>query len=76
VVAIFGPTNHQAWGPWDKSQISNFKCQVVRVELACSPCFYRRFDLGTPQGCAGRDCLARITPEMVIDAVETLGVFS
>ena len=60
-VAIFGLTNYKAWGPYtgktgDTSDTP--RATVVHLDLACMPCFYRGHDLGTPEGCATRDCLA------------------
>ncbi len=68
VVAIFGPSNPSAWGPW------GVKSEVVRVEMDCSPCFYRGFRLGRREGCHDPKCMDGITPEMVLAAVERLGV--
>jgi ADP-heptose:LPS heptosyltransferase len=65
VVALFGPTNHGAWGPWDPTGRS----VVVSADLPCQPCFYRGHDLGTPEGCPNRTCLQLITVEQVVDAV-------
>jgi len=56
-VAIFGLTNHKAWGPYTRGAPERHAA-VVRLDLPCMPCFYRGHDLGTPQGCATRDCLA------------------
>ena len=56
-VAIFGLTNHKAWGPYTGGAPERHAA-VVRLDLPCMPCFYRGHDLGTPQGCATRDCLA------------------
>ncbi|MFQ6016234.1 MAG: glycosyltransferase family 9 protein, partial [Anaerolineae bacterium] len=64
VVAIFGPSNHRAWGPWGDEHA------VVRLDLPCSPCFYRGFELGTPEGCASRECLTSITSQQVLAAIE------
>ena len=67
VVAIFGPTNARAWGPYPPDAARN---QVVRETLACSPCIHRGHSFGTPQGCAARTCLAIIETSAVLDAVE------
>jgi heptosyltransferase-2 len=56
-VAIFGLTNHKAWGPFTGGS-SKQQAAVVRLNLPCMPCFYRGHDLGMPEGCATRDCLA------------------
>ena len=65
VVAVIGPTNHRAWGPYP---VSAPRHAVVREELACSPCIHRGHALGTPQGCAARTCLDLITPTAVVTA--------
>src|SRR5437588_2863631 len=56
-VAIYGLTNHKAWGPYTGEKTSQ-RATVVRLDLPCMPCFYRDHSLGTPEGCATRDCLA------------------
>lgn len=66
VVALFGPTNHGAWGPWDPTGRS----VVMSADLPCLPCFYRGHDLGTPEGCPNRTCLQLITVDQVAEAVE------
>jgi ADP-heptose:LPS heptosyltransferase len=67
VVAVFGPSNDLAWGPYPPDLH-----RVVRATLPCSPCFYRGKLLGTPQGCATRDCLQLVTPAMVLAAARQL----
>lgn len=68
VVALFGPSNHQAWGPW-VGEGREGRAIVIRAELSCSPCFYTGRVLGTPAGCPTRPCLHAIAPEAVIRAV-------
>ncbi len=58
-VAIFGLSNHKAWGPYTGDPTSK-RATVVRLDLPCMPCFYRDHMLGTPEGCATRDCLATL----------------
>jgi heptosyltransferase-2 len=67
VVAVFGPSNDQAWGPYPPKEH-----RVVRASLPCSPCFYRGKSLGTPQGCSTRECLQLVTPETVVQAAQQL----
>ena len=67
VVAVFGPSNDLAWGPYPASEH-----RVVRASLPCSPCFYRGTSLGTPEGCPTRDCLQLVTPDMVVEAAISL----
>lgn len=56
-VAIFGLTNYKAWGPYT-GEPEHTRAEVVHLNLSCMPCFYRGHLLGTPEGCATRDCLA------------------
>jgi lipopolysaccharide heptosyltransferase II len=71
IVAIFGPTNHRAWGPYPPDSVRNV---VVREPLACSPCIHRAHSFGTPQGCPARTCLEVVDVEMVFEAaVKALG---
>lgn len=66
VVAIFGPSNHRAWGPYPLTSGRN---RVVRVDLPCSPCLYRGHQVGRRYGCRERECLLRVTPAMAMVAV-------
>jgi lipopolysaccharide heptosyltransferase II len=66
VVAIFGPSNPLAWGPWGPSH------EVVQIDLECSPCIYRGFQLGRLEGCENPECINRVRPEMVLAAAERL----
>jgi heptosyltransferase-2 len=65
IVAIFGPTNDLAWGPYPPNALRH---QVVAERLACRPCIHRGFSYGTPQGCPARTCLHLIEPEVVFEA--------
>ncbi len=67
-VAVFGLSNHRAWGPYPPD-----RHRVVRLELQCSPCFYRDDRLGTPQGCAARACLMELSAAPVLAAALELG---
>jgi len=66
MVAIFGPSNPLAWGPWGPSH------EVVQVDLECSPCIYRGFRLGRLEGCENPECINQVSPEMVLAAAERL----
>ncbi|MFN0070067.1 MAG: glycosyltransferase family 9 protein [Chloroflexota bacterium] len=66
IVAVFGPTNDRAWGPYPPDIPRH---QVVRETLACRPCVHRAFSFGTPEGCPARTCLQLIRPDAVIQAV-------
>ncbi len=70
VVALFGPSNHQAWGPWTPAGLS----RVVRLGLACSPCSYVGHGVGQRDGCWHRSCMAGLEPGPVLAAVADLDV--
>ncbi len=71
-VAIFGPTNDRAWGPYPPGAP---RFAVVRETLACAPCIHRGHAFGTPEGCPARTCLDLIEPTHVLAAAErVLGV--
>src|SRR5579885_229670 len=70
-VAIFGLTNHLAWGPYTGAD-SNRRAAVVRLDLPCMPCFYSGHLLGTPEGCATRDCLALLGVDPVAVAARRM----
>jgi heptosyltransferase-2 len=67
VVAIFGPSNTHAWGPYTPPGHPS-KHQVVSRDLPCVPCFYRGHSLGLREGCGTRPCLTRLSPEPVLEA--------
>lgn len=67
VVAIFGPSNDRAWGPYPPDTPDH---QVVRETLACAPCIHRGHSFGTPQGCPARTCLAILEVPDVLAAAE------
>ncbi len=68
VVAIFGPSNHQAWGPWTPEG----KSTLVRSAPQCSPCSYVDHHIGLREGCAARTCMRMVTPPQVIAAAQSL----
>ncbi len=70
-IAIFGLTNYKAWGPYTDAATSS-KTTVVHLDLSCMPCFYRGHDLGTPEGCATRDCLAQLGVDPVAVAARKM----
>lgn len=67
-VAIFGPTNPWAWGPWLPPE----RYRIVRSAPLCSPCAYTDTGLGTPQGCPERTCMRMVTVNQVLAAAEAL----
>ena len=70
-VAIFGLSNYKAWGPYTGHGATE-RAVVVHLDLPCMPCFYRGHDLGTPEGCATRDCLAMLGVDPVATAARHL----
>lgn len=67
VVAIFGPSNDLAWGPYPPDASQH---QVVREHLVCTPCIHRGHSFGTPWGCPARTCLALVEANHVVAAAE------
>jgi heptosyltransferase-2 len=67
-VAIFGPTNPAAWGPWLLPE----RRRIVRSAPLCSPCAYTDAGLGEPQGCPERTSMRTVTAQQVLDAAEGL----
>ncbi len=70
-VTIFGLTNAKAWGPYTGGNPAQ-QAAVVRLDLPCMPCFYRGHDLGMPEGCSTRDCLALLGVDPVAVAARRL----
>ena len=70
-VAIFGLSNSDAWGPYTGGHPAR-RAIVVKQNLPCMPCFYRGHELGTPEGCATRDCLATLGVDPVAVAARRL----
>ncbi|HKV00630.1 MAG TPA: glycosyltransferase family 9 protein, partial [Ktedonobacteraceae bacterium] len=70
-VALFGLSNSAAWGPYTGGAPGQ-QAVVVKLDLPCMPCFYRGHDLGTPEGCMTRDCLAWLGIDPVVVAARRL----
>ena len=70
-VAIFGLSNFKAWGPYT-GDVPGKRATVVHLDLPCMPCFYRGHLLGTPEGCATRDCLAQLGVDPVAVAARRM----
>lgn len=71
VVAVFGPSNPVAWGPWwpgvdRRGRPAESPHRIVRLGLPCQPCLYRGYRLGSREGCPSRDCLAWLEPQRVL----------
>jgi heptosyltransferase-2 len=71
VVAIFGPSNAHAWGPYAPEHPERVAV-VRRDDLPCSPCLYRGHALGTPQGCPPRLCLTELPVSWVLRAARRM----
>ncbi len=56
LVAIFGPGNAAAWGPWTPESPS----VIVRSAPECSPCSYIDHTTGQREGCVARTCIAMV----------------
>ncbi len=62
VVALFGPTSEQRWGPWQHPS-----SRVMVHSISCRPCFR--------EGCGGSgrsDCLSQIPPKAVLEEIYRL----
>jgi N-acetylglucosaminyldiphosphoundecaprenol N-acetyl-beta-D-mannosaminyltransferase len=68
VVAVFGPSNHQAWGPWTPQG----RAIVARSAPECSPCSYVGHGVGLREGCAARTCMKLVTADQVAEAALAL----
>jgi heptosyltransferase-2 len=69
VVAIFGPSNSRAWGPYTPP-MEQSKHRIVALDLPCMPCFYRHHSLGLREGCGPRPCLTQLPASAVLAACE------
>ncbi len=68
VVAIFGPSNPDAWRPW----APNSAALVIRSAPECSPCSYVRHTVGLRDGCPARTCMRMVTVQQVVAAAQNL----
>ncbi|HEV2950234.1 MAG TPA: lipopolysaccharide heptosyltransferase II [Gemmataceae bacterium] len=62
VVSVFGPTNPSWVGPYGRADA------VVRVNLPCSPCYFRRLS----QCPNDHACMKQISPEQVIERIQAV----
>jgi len=62
IVALFGPTAPNRTGPWSSTY------RVVKADLPCRPCFKRT--------CKEVLCMRKITPEMVLKALDEMKILS
>lgn len=80
LVTLFGPSNIWAWKPYgastlnlDAAEISPGIANAVHIGMPCSPCLYKGFRLGRPQGCQLRTCMTAMSPQAVSQiALDTL----
>lgn len=63
-VSIFGPVDEKVYGPYPFSE----RHKVVTASIACRPC-YKNFRFNK---CGHKECLIKVSPEMVIEALEKL----
>ncbi len=68
VVAIFGPSNPDAWRPWTPGGRS----VVVTSGAQCSPCSYVGHSIGLRNGCEARTCMHMVTAGQVMSAARAL----
>ncbi len=68
IVAIFGPSNADAWHPWNPGG----KVAVIRSGVECSPCSYVDHTVGLREGCAARTCMRLVTPDDVLQAARDI----
>ncbi|HEU5312287.1 MAG TPA: lipopolysaccharide heptosyltransferase II [Candidatus Udaeobacter sp.] len=62
MVSVFGPTNPVHIGPYERPE------SVVRVDLSCSPCNYRRLS----QCPFDHACMKQVTSAMVVERVRKI----
>ncbi len=64
--ALFGPSNHLAWGPWRTSRgMPVGDVHLIRSNVVCSPCSYVGHTVGLRNGCEARTCMKLIEPRDV-----------
>jgi exopolysaccharide biosynthesis WecB/TagA/CpsF family protein len=68
IIAIFGPSNPDAWGPWTPAG----EAIVIRSAPECSPCSYMGHGVGLREGCKARTCMRMVTSEQVLDAAQKI----
>ncbi len=67
VIAIYGPSNHQAWGPWSGAAFpASGQITIIRSAPQCSPCSYVGHGIGLREGCPARTCMRMVTADDVL----------
>jgi exopolysaccharide biosynthesis WecB/TagA/CpsF family protein len=61
LAALFGPSNDQAWGPWQASADTD-TVSLIKSGVLCSPCSYIGHTVGLRHGCEARTCMKLIMP--------------
>ncbi len=75
LLALFGPTDPRAWGPWRPRECGSAPAAVLQGHCPYDgPCLYRGHSLGRREGCPGRDCLRDLTVEEVLVRIDGLGI--
>lgn len=69
VIALFGPTNADAWGPWTAGRS---RAIVLQAGLPCQPCAYVGYAIGRREGCPTMECMHAVQVEDVLRAVEAI----
>ena len=63
VISIFGPSNAEAWHPWEiDGQVT-----VLQSGVECSPCSYVGHSIGAREGCAARTCMKLVSHDQVLE---------
>src|SRR5579875_3155520 len=70
-VAIFGLSNWKAWGPYVAGE-SKEQAVIVRLDLPCMPCFYRRHYFCSAEGCYAAGWLAMVGVQPVAGGARRL----
>lgn len=63
VIAIYGPSNHEAWSPWSPKG----KVVILRSAPECSPCMYAGHEIGLREGCYARTCMHMVETQHVLE---------
>ncbi|MGQ9517428.1 MAG: glycosyltransferase family 9 protein [Anaerolineae bacterium] len=69
VIALFGPTNADAWGPWTAGKS---RAIVLQAGLPCQPCAYVGHAIGRREGCPDMDCMRAIQVADVMQAADAI----
>ncbi len=66
-IALFGPTNVDAWKPYgagvavrESEDVPSGPLIALHSGIPCSPCIYTGYRLGRPGGCPARTCMSSL----------------